>query len=322
MRKILIEEHIPYLKGILEPYAQVCYMAPNAFTKDAVRDADALIVRTRTIIDDALIEGSAVQCVATATIGTDHIRTKHVSVYSAAGCNAQAVCDYVEQVLTECEIATNSTLGVVGYGHIGTLVTQMAQRMGLRVLISDPFKGYALTVEDLAKQCDVLTFHTPLTQEGEYPTYRLLNQNTLRVIYEDAVSTRRNKLIINAARGGIMDEQAILDGLMQHKDDILRLTFAIDCWENEPRICHELLLRNEVRCASYHIAGYSVAGKRNASQMCLDAICRHFQLPHLTICPDDGIRGDSAPGWLARITTNLKSHPDDFESLRSAYALR
>ena len=309
---VFIEKYIPYLHGVLEPYAEVQYVAPDGFTKDVIRDADALIIRTRTTITDELLEGTQVSFVATATIGTDHIHTTAVPVYNAAGCNARAVCDYVEEVLDRYAERRpkkdNSVvrLGVVGYGHIGTLVVEMAKRKGSEVLISDPFKGYNTTVEDLMKQCDILTFHTPLTYDGPYPTYHMVNERILRGYSED-------KLIINAARGGIIDEAAALASSVR---------FAIDCWENEPQLNQEFLARKQLIFASYHIAGYSVQGKRNASQMCLDALTAHFGLPSLKIEPDDGIRGDSAPGWLDRITRQLKDDPEGFEHLRKAYPLR
>ena len=309
--RVIIEQYVPYLHGVLEPYGEVQYLLPEAITPAVVRDADALIIRTRTKVNQALVEGSAVKLVATATIGCDHIDTAYLEEhgirwFSCSGCNAQAVCDYVEEVLDElCGTALADTLhsltmGIVGVGHVGSLVRQMAERKGLNVLLSDPPKGLYNEVT----QADIITFHTPLTRDGQFPTYHLCDEQFL-------ARCRPKALIINAARGGVVDEQALLTS--GHD-------YVLDCWEGEPQVSQEVLAH--ARLASYHIAGYSVEGKRNASQMCLDALTTHFGLPQLTIKEDDGVRGDSAQGWLRRITETFKAQPDNFETLRKNYKLR
>jgi len=326
---IVIDSHIPYLRGVLEPYAQVVYLDPEAITAQAVREADALIIRTRTKCNEALLKDSKVQFIATATIGFDHIDAAYCASHgitwtSCPGCNAQAVCDYVEEAILTLStfhlplstfhlpLSTTPTLGVIGVGHVGSLVQQMALRHGWKVLLNDPPKDLVDgSVETLAKHCDILTFHTPLTMDGNDSTYHMVSEALLRLC-------KPGLTIINAARGGIIDEAAALRVLAEGKD----LHFVVDCWESEPNINKAFLSHPAVRLASYHIAGYSVQGKRNASQMCLDALCRHFGLPALSILPDDGLRGDNSSGWLSRITQALKQSPDSFESLRHSYPLR
>ena len=320
VKQVVIDKGIPFLEGVFPPEIEVLYLSPEQITSAAVRCADALFIRTRTQINKELLHGSNVRFVATATIGFDHIDQdfcREAGIYwvSCPGCNAQAVCDYVEEAIASSPhqlIASSPlTIGIVGYGHVGKLVAQMAQRRGYKVLLSDPPLGIGLSLQELVPQCDVLTFHTPLTHEGEHPTYHLCDANILRLC-------NPNTLIINAARGGVIDEQALLSQLSTLN---FQLSTAIDCWENEPNLNQELL--KHVDLASFHIAGYSIQGKMNASEMCLRAFCEFFSLPILSINKKAvPLQGDSESGWLKRISDQLKAQPEHFEQLRKAYLLR
>ena len=338
VKQVIIDKGIPFLEGVFPPEIEVLHLSPEDITPEAVRYADALFIRTRTRINKELLHGSNVRFVATATIGFDHIdqdycREAGIHWVSCPGCNAQAVCDYVEEAIATYSAASDSPqsgrpvggtpsysspcerpiLGIVGYGHVGKLVAQMAERKGYKVLLSDPPLGIGLPLEQLAPQCDVLTFHTPLTREGEYPTYHLCDVNILRLC-------KPGTLIINAARGGVIDEQALL-ATLNTKLSTLNYTTAIDCWENEPNLNLELL--KHVDLASFHIAGYSIQGKMNASEMCLRAFCEFFSLPILSINKKVvPLQGDSEPGWLKRISAQLKAAPEHFEQLRKNYLLR
>ena len=184
----------------------------------------------------------------------------------------------------------------------------MAERRGMRVLVSDPPKGLHFPLEQLAAEADVITFHTPLTRTDAFPTYHLCDAAFLS-------HCQPRTLIINAARGGVVDEEALLQS---------GLPCAIDTWEGEPDLNRDLL--RQAWLASYHIAGYSLGGKINASQMVLDAFCRFFQRKACVIDKKavtlHAHLGDSEPGWLLRITEQLKAQPDGFERLRKAYPLR
>ena len=319
VKQVIIDKGIPFLEGVFPPEIEVLHLSPEDITPESVRYADALFVRTRTQINKELLHGSNVRFVATATIGFDHIdqdycREAGIHWVSCPGCNAQAVCDYVEEAISSIKSGENAlTIGIVGYGHVGKLVAQMAQRRGYQVLLSDPPLGIGMSLEQLAPLCDVLTFHTPLTREGEHPTYHLCNETILRLC-------KPNTLLINAARGGVIDEQALLSTLnTQHST--LNYTTAIDCWENEPNLNQELL--KKVDLASFHIAGYSIQGKMNASEMCLRAFCEFFSLPILSINKKVvPLQGDSEPGWLKRVSDQLKAAPEHFEQLRKQYKLR
>lgn len=310
--KVVIDKYIPFLAEALRAQdVEVATLAPEEITRATVADSQALFVRTRTHVDSALLHGTRVRFVATATIGTDHLDIPYleqqgIAWASAPGCNAQAVCDYVEEAISQFE--NGKTLGLVGCGHVGSKVKAMAERRGMRVLVSDPPKGMHLPLEQLAAEADVITFHTPLTRTGAFPTYHLCDAAFLS-------HCRAGTLIINAARGGVVDEEALLQS---------GLPCAIDTWEGEPDINRNLL--QHAWLASYHIAGYSLEGKINASQMVLDAFCRFFQRKACIIDKKavtlHAHLGDSEPGWLLRITEQLKAQPDGFERLRKSYALR
>ena len=313
--KIVIDSHIPFIAEAIRnewPDVDIFPMKSEEIDAKAVRDADVLIVRTRTKINEALLAGSKVQLVCTATIGFDHIDTAYCESHgirwmSCPGCNAQAVCDYIEEALEELRSDSLEVrvLGIVGVGHVGSKVAKMAERKGYEVLLNDPPKKIGVSLDFIAQKCDIITFHVPL----DASTYHLCDAAFLS-------QCKPGALIINASRGGVVDEQALLAS--GHP-------FILDTWENEPHINPEVLVK--ARLASMHIAGYSVEGKRNASQMCLDAITEEFGSKPIDITElrYDVIttkKGDSAPGWLNRISNSLKAQPTAFEALRTAYPLR
>ncbi len=335
--KIVIDKYIPYLAETLAPYAEVVSLDPDAITADTVHDADALIVRTRTQCNQALLAGSKVQFIATATIGFDHIdaaycAANHIAWMSCPGCNAQGVCDYVETAINQLPLQgvggkilqknKKLTIGIIGCGHVGSKVLQMAQRRGWTTLVSDPpreAKGdiQGVSLQQIAHEADIITFHTPLTHDGNHPTYHLWTK-------EQFTHMKPNALIINAARGGVVHEGDLLDYLTTHP----AAQAAIDCWENEPQLNTHLLRRSNL--ATYHIAGYTLEGKYNASVMCLQGLIQHFTIDDATAqkllhhlqqsrifptLPQVGFD-------IHHTSQQLKAHPDQFEALRKAYPLR
>ena len=176
--KIVCDQHIPFLVEAVRkewPHVQIYPMSPDKIDRQAVRDADILVVRTRTLVNKELLEGSSVRMVCTATIGFDHIDTAYCEAQgirwtSCPGCNAQAVCDYIEEALNESsnlqifKFSNPPTLGVVGVGHVGSLVAKMAERKGYRVLLNDPPKHIGVELNEIATHCDIITFHPPLDQ--------------------------------------------------------------------------------------------------------------------------------------------------------------
>ena len=278
---IVADANIPFLKGVLDEKAVVRYLPAAEITNEQVRDADALIVRTRTRCNESLLENTNVKFVVTATIGFDHIdteycRLKNIKWQNAQGCNADSVGQYVASAL--CFWASKYkknlselTLGIVGWGSVGQSVERYAKLLGMNVLRNDPprqqiYKNESyVSLETITSVADIITFHTPLITEGIFATYHLADNCFFN-------NLKRKPLLINSARGGVVDEQALLEAM-----DLGKISDCIiDCWENEPNINPVLLERSLL--ATPHIAGYSADGKANATQICVRALSCFFEL--------------------------------------------
>ena len=320
--KVIVDNKIPYIKEAINRIADEVVFLPGAdFTKEAVKDADALIVRTRTRCNRELLEGTQVKFIATATIGYDHIDTEYcreagITWTNCPGCNAGSVEQYVRSVLGLLQRKKgldlkNATIGVVGVGHVGSRVARMAKLLGMRVLLNDPpraDKGESGFVDlaTIARECDVITFHTPLIQEGIYRTYHLVDKDFLFIL-------KRAPYLINSSRGEVVDTASLLASLAAGKvKDVV-----IDTWENEPRISRDLL--EAAFLATPHIAGYSADGKANATRMSLEALCRFFGMEvEFEITPPEG-PSDYDP---TRDSEWLKADPEKFEWFRGNYPIR
>ena len=258
--KIIADSAIPFLQGVLEPWAEVRYLPGAEITPEEVRDADALLIRTRTRCDERLLGGSRVRLIATATIGFDHIDTAWcaahgIRVCTAAGCNARGVLQWAGAVLahlarTQGWQPAGRTLGVVGVGHVGSLVKEYAETWGFRVLCCDPPReerercGFR-PLEEVAREADILTFHTPL----DASTRHMAGSRLFGRMKSGAV-------LINSSRGEVVDGKALLRS---------GLGWALDVWEHEPNP-DPALLENAL-LATPHIAGYSEQGKANAKRI-------------------------------------------------------
>ena len=320
--KVVIDHKIPYIKKAIEKIAdEVVYLPGEAFTPEAVKDADALIVRTRTKCNRELLEGSRVKFIATATIGYDHIDTAYcqeagIAWTNCPGCNAGSVEQYIHSVLLLLQEKKGldlqkTTLGIVGVGHVGSRVKRMAETLGMKVLLNDPPRadqgeeGF-VDLQTIIRECDVITFHTPLNREGKYATYHLVNEDLL-------FSLERIPYIINASRGEVVDTASLLAALAAGRVKAA----VIDTWEYEPRISRELM---EVAfLATPHIAGYSADGKANATRMSLEALCKFFHIEaDFDIVPPEGPQ-DYDP---TRDSEWLKAAPGKFEWFRGNYPIR
>ena len=326
--KIVADRDIPFLRGVLEPWAEVEYLAGEAIGPEEVREADALIVRTRTRCNAQLLNGSRVRFIATATIGFDHIDTAWcdaagIAWTTAVGCNARGVLQWVAAALVWLARRQGwqpaaKTLGVVGVGHVGSLVAEYAAAWGFRVLCCDPPRearehlGFR-PLEEVAREADLLTFHTPL----DATTRHLVDARLLRMLPPGGV-------VINASRGEVADTQALLAG--DHP-------FLLDVWEHEPQIDRTLLGRALV--ATPHVAGYSRQGKANATALAVEALARHFGLPLAGWYPSEVTPVQPRPiGWeelcrtigaycdLESETRRLQADPASFEAMRNGYAYR
>ena len=326
--KIIADSAIPFLRGVLEPYAEVEYLPGSRIDAAAVRTADALAVRTRTRCDAALLAGSRVRLIATATIGFDHIdtawcRAQGIGVATAAGCNARGVLQWVAAVLARLSARdgwhpAERTLGVVGVGHVGSLVAHYAAAWGFRVVCCDPPRearerlGFR-TLEETAAEADILTFHTPL-------------DDTTRHMASAALFARMKPgaTILNSSRGEVADGEAL------HRSG---LRYALDVWEHEPRPDAALLAG--ALLATPHVAGYSLQGKANATALTVRALAAHFGWPLADWYPADTPRSCPRPiAWqemcatmpryfdIAAQSDRLKAQPADFEALRDNYRYR
>lgn len=333
--KIIVDNKIPYISEAVGQIAsEVVYLPGNAFTPEDVRDADALIIRTRTHCNRALLEGSRVKFIATATIGFDHIdvdycREAGIAWSNCPGCNAGAVEQYIHAVLLLLKRERgmkleNTCLGIVGAGHVGSRIQRMAEKLGMKVLLNDPPRADAgeegfVGLDTLARQCDIITFHTPLNREGKYRTFHLADW-----LFFD--SLRKIPVIINTSRGEVINTNALIYALQTRQVQ----EAVVDTWEYEPDISQKLL--GKVFVGTPHIAGYSADGKANATRMALEAVCRFFHIDaNFTITlpapPPTVFSADAEEAFLQvynprRDFEALKAHPEDFEALRGNYPLR
>ena len=333
--KVIVDNKIPYIAGEIEKIAdKVVYLPGDAFTKEEVKEADALVVRTRTHCNRDLLEGSQVKFIVTATIGFDHIDTEYcheagIAWTNCPGCNAGSVEQYIHSVLLLLKREKGlkleeATLGIVGVGHVGSRVKRMAESLGMKVLLNDPpradkgEKGF-VDLAKIAEACDVITFHTPLYMEGNYRTYNLAGEDFL-------FSLQKNPYIINSSRGEVVDTASLLAALSAGKVRGV----VIDTWEYEPVISRELM---EVAfLATPHIAGYSADGKANATRMSLEALARFFGVEaDFCVMPPEysGIQfsDDAEEAYLqaynpTRDSEWLKKCPEKFEWFRGSYPLR
>jgi len=284
--KIVIDENIAFAQEAFEPFGEVTLCHGRKIDNALLKDADALLVRSITKVGKALLENTRVSFVGTATIGSDHIDLSYLHNHSIAftdakGCNAFAVTEYVISVI--CDYVNRNhlkfsdlTLGIVGAGDIGTKVAEAGSLLGLQVLLNDPPKelsGDPRVFAPLRKvlSSSIVTIHTPLTYDGDFPTYHLLDVPEISAL--DA-----NQLLINAGRGEVVNNAVLSEHL--HKTP---LTVALDVWEKEGEINQELL--SQVACASPHVAGYSFEGKVNGTAIIYRAFAQHFNLPQQWIPP-------------------------------------
>jgi len=328
--KIVVDDKIPFLLDKLQQLADEVVVLPGRqIGPDDVRDADALVIRTRTRCDRQLLSGSKVQFVATATIGFDHIDVDFmeqagISWTNCPGCNSGSVAQYVESSLLVLQQQKgvdlqHTTIGIVGCGHVGSKVRAVCERMGMRVLVCDPPLGHAdfVSLEVLEREADIITFHVPLTRSGKYATYHMADSAFFSRL-------QRTPYIINTSRGEVVSNEALLAALQKGvvRDAIL------DVWEHEPNL--DLRLLERVFIGTPHIAGYSADGKVNADNMVINALCQHFHLPHPGLVTAPELPNASGAAYASPLdyynplvdSEALKKEPALFEYFRDHYPLR
>jgi len=275
---LIIDANIAYAEQAFSHLGNTRLVDGRTLTNKDVKDAEILIVRSITNVNQELLKNSKVKFVGTATIGTDHIdldylRNQNITFADAKGCNADSVAEYVFTALLKIVSEKNisligKTISVVGVGNIGSRVARIANYFGMKVLKNDPpleRKGigeYYVSLDEVLR-ADIITLHVPMLFEGIDKTFHLLNQDNLKRIEEGTI-------IINTSRGAVIDNAALLNESI-NKD----LELVLDVWENEPSINIELLSKTEV--ATSHIAGYSFEGKVNGTKMIYNALCKFLE---------------------------------------------
>ena len=279
--KIIIDDKIPYIRGAFEEVAEVIYLPGSKTTPEVVKDADAIVTRTRTICNENLLAGSSVKFIATATIGYDHIDTDYcdaagIKWTNAPGCNSKSVEQYIAStllVLAECKNLQLKDLciGVVGVGNVGSKVAKICNLFGMKVLLNDPPRERAegsaafVSLKQVMDEAEIITLHVPLNMKGEDATFHLGNEAFFS-------SLKKKPILINSCRGEVVETVAVKAALKSGQIS----AFVCDCWENEPDIDLELLAMTEI--ATPHIAGYSKDGKATGTQMSVQAISQFFGL--------------------------------------------
>lgn len=347
---IVADSKIPYLKGVLEPCADVRHLDPREITPETVRDADALIIRTRTKCDAALLEHSRVSVIATATIGIDHIDLdwcgkRGIVCRNAAGCNAASVAQYMTSALLRVSLRHNvdlrgKSLGVVGCGHVGSKVAAAAYALGMNVLVNDPPRARRegpsgfVTLETIQNEADFVTFHVPLTQAGPDRTEHLADETFFRGL-------KRKPFFFNTSRGDVVDEPALKKAIIEGQIS----GAVLDVWHNEPDIDRELL--SLVDFATPHVAGYSADGKANGTAMAVEVVAQglHILEPDViqqvradilakvpapanpVVTLDAASANPVADAVLASYDVAdddaaLRAAPENFEALRGSYRVR
>lgn len=282
--KIYADENMPLVQAFFQHLGEVILFDGRKVTAAELADADILLVRSVTAVNASLLDTNArLRFVGTATIGTEHVDQaylagRNIAFASAPGCNAQSVVEYVLSSLWflaekyQWQLS-DKTIGVVGVGNIGSLLVRCLTALGLKVLQCDPLRHEAernfchTDFDSLCRQADIISFHTPLTKEGKWPSRHLLNASALAGLKPDCA-------IINASRGGVIDNAALLSDLTARTQ---RRAVVLDVWENEPDILTALLPYVDI--ATAHIAGHSVEGKARGTQMLYQRCCELLGQP-------------------------------------------
>ncbi len=346
--KIVIDDKIPFIRGVFEPYAQVVYLPGASTTADDVRDADALITRTRTRCDESLLKGSSVKIVFTATIGFDHIDTQWcesngILWRSAPGCNSGSVRQYIAAALvTLCDrygLNFNEvTLGVVGVGNVGGKVASIARAMGMKVLLNDPPRermegsdGFS-SLDEIIATCNIITLHVPMQKSGPDATYHLFDGKAFDRMGKEAI-------LLNSSRGPVVSNTDLKEALASGK---IRAA-VLDVWETEPRIDGGLVSLLDI--TTPHIAGYSADGKANGTAAAVRGVAevlgieelKKWSVPYVPKPEADTEFAIDAAGLSFRQTITkailhtydivkdsdaLRFSLDSFERLRGSYPIR
>lgn len=337
--KVIIDSDIPFIKGVLEPFCSALYLKGEAINPQVTANAQALIVRTRTKCDKELLNGSNVKAIFSATIGCDHIdldycKREGISVFNAAGSNANGVVQYVLTTLFAHMQKSNldligKTIGIIGAGNVGERLALTMEKLGFSVLRCDPPKSIEnngiqyFDLDYVLKNSHVVTLHVPLNVE----TKNLCSFGFISKMKKGAI-------LVNSSRGDVVDQAAVIEC----RDKLGGL--IIDVWKNEPNINEEFLSITDI--ATTHIAGYSLEGKINATVMSILSFANFFSIEKLKYfsikasvledvtfdCSKSLAHLDRAAKLLIDIfpvwdqDLKLRANPSSFERIRGEYVYR
>ena len=279
--KIVADQAIPFVSRFFSSLGNLVLCDGRRISRSDLLDAEMLVVRTVTRVNRELLEGTSVRIVATATSGYDHVdlhylRERGIHFAHALGCNARSVAEYVLSslfVLADQKQLnlTELTVGIIGCGQVGSCLYDFLQTLGIRCLLNDPplqQQGSNLPfcrLEDVLG-ADIISLHVPLIKSGPWPTWHLLNRERLASINKEAV-------LINASRGGVIDEAALEDFIKGAPQS----SVVLDVWENEPDINQSLLQKTLI--STPHIAGYSTDAKLRGTLAVFKQVCQFLNKP-------------------------------------------
>lgn len=345
--KILVDENMPYARELFSRLGEVKAVPGRPIPLAELDDADALMVRSVTKVNEALLSGKAVKFVGTATAGTDHVddawlKQAGIGFSAAPGCNAIAVVEYVFSsllMLAERDgfMLADRTVGIVGVGNVGSRLQKRLEALGIRTLLCDPPRadrgdeGDFRTLDELVAECDVLTFHTPLFKDGPYKSLHLADDTLIGRL-------KPGSILINACRGPVVDNAALLQRLQAGQD----LSVVLDVWEPEPDL--NVTLLEKVDIATAHIAGYTLEGKARGTTQVFEAYStfigksQQVALDTLLPTPEFGritLHGPLDQGTLKRLVhlvydvrrddallRKVAGMPGEFDKLRKHYIER
>jgi erythronate-4-phosphate dehydrogenase len=296
--KLIIDDACYAYNEIFSQFGKIVTMAGRDINAESVKDADVLIVRSRTKVNEELLKGSSVKFVGSTVAGLDHVdedylQANNIKFFSAQGCNSMAVAEFVIATILNLAKKHNfnyqeKTLGIIGVGNVGSRLAAKAELLGIKTLLNDPIRQNKENLPnfvdlDTALSADIVTFHTPLTFDGDYPSYKLLHEDNFHNITDQTI-------LFNAARGGVIVEEIW--------EKTPTLENIIDCWENEPNINQNL--QKTAYLASPHIAGHSVDAKFMGSFMVYKALCKFLDENQ-----QESIKNLINPGVLTLLSDNL-----------------
>jgi len=279
--KIIADENIPYVKDAFSTLGTVITRAGRTIKTADLKSCDVLLVRSITDVNPALLKGTNIRFIASATSGTNHIDQQHlkqqgIGFAHALGSNAISVAEYVLSAIAHWSLLKNKplnelSLGIIGVGQVGSRLKNFCHQLGIQTVLNDPPLAAQQNPSEYADlvtalNCDVVSLHVPLTNSGQHPTYHLINHQHIQQL-------KPGTLLVNTSRGEVIDQSKLLSRQKNQHD----LALVLDVWQNEPHINTELLAHTLI--GTPHIAGYSFDGKVRGTEVIYHACCRFFNKP-------------------------------------------